>query len=359
MYGDRFYMPVYGNMPTSELVQIVNPYLAFLRIDLFLANNPQFKPGYYIWNGDLNNGFNVDLLAQDNNRVVVANPTTLVSPQTELYIPPLQSFFVAKVTPTAPLTSVAMSPNWTTTQAPAANILRAEQVKSGGVLNIKATQGSRESYAAIVYTPYSNPGVDKDDFPAIIFNDIPLTVYTIVSNRAMSVNSNGYFDLATQQAIPLGIRTKDAGNIKLEFSGLSTFGHDVYLKDHVLNKEILLNTTPEYSFNATAQGSPVEINDRFTFRMKYTGKGIVLGVDEDAATRQAIQIRAYDGKIYITTDAPAIESISVYNSIGGMIYETFNLNTNHAAVPVPVVPQLYIVKVRTATDDATDKIFVK
>jgi hypothetical protein len=56
----RFDLPVFGRQPGgSSLVQVVNPYLAYLRMDSFLRNNRDSLAGgsYLIWNSDPNSSF--------------------------------------------------------------------------------------------------------------------------------------------------------------------------------------------------------------------------------------------------------------------------------------------------------------
>ncbi|MDR0538518.1 MAG: choice-of-anchor L domain-containing protein [Tannerellaceae bacterium] len=355
----RFSLPVHGNMnlANTRLVQIVNPYMAFLRIDSFLINNPQFQSGYYIWNGTLNNGFNVMSSMSGYNRIVIAaSPTMTSAVGDNLYIPPLQSFFVAKSTPTANLTSVLMSPNWTTTSAPIKNMLRAQQVSSGGMLNIKATQGNNEAYAALVYTPGATSFIDKDDMPAIEYADLPLSVYTISSNEPLAINHNDNFGLSP---VALGIRTKAAGTLTLDFAGISTFGHKVVLTDKVLKKDIDLNSTPQYTFSVAKQGSSsLEINDRFSLSLTFTGKGIGTDNEDVPAETPDLQIFSTGRSIDVKADALPVKGVIVYNTAGAVVHSATGINSFRTNIFVPS-QQLYIVKAWTERGERTEKVFVR
>ncbi|MDR3260828.1 MAG: right-handed parallel beta-helix repeat-containing protein, partial [Tannerella sp.] len=176
-----FALPVANPNAGSSLIQVVNPYLAYLSFAQFRAGNSgDIHNGYYLWNGDVNASFTV--INTNGNRYSITEPSLGASPD---LIPPLQSFLVKKLTPGAEVATLWMSPNWTTTSAPASSyMLRAAPVVSdANTLRIKASQGNKTSYAILVYDPNASPDLGQEDMPVLIYDEIPLTLYSYTALR--------------------------------------------------------------------------------------------------------------------------------------------------------------------------------
>ncbi|GHV47430.1 hypothetical protein FACS1894181_00860 [Bacteroidia bacterium] len=355
----RFDMKAYGGDASFRLVQVVNPYMAYLNIDSFLKANTNFQEGYYIWNGNPGNGFSAAALTGDANRILVNNDLSMWSPITasNLLIAPLQSFFVAKkeTALSVNIQTVKMSPNWTTTSPVASYALRSAG-NSAGILNIKLSQGKNEACAAMVYDPSATNFIDKNDLPVLVYDELPLTLYTFsVTNVPLVINNSGMFDMGET---PLGLRVKDAGDVKLEFINLRTFGYDVVLIDKQLNKEIDLNTTSEYTFPVTKpSASALEINSRFSLRMKYTGKGIGGLTDAETISSSALQVTGGDGYISIQAGG-SVSNLQVYNTLGLLVHSLPEVNESSYRIPVSG-KQIYIVKVQTGNLTKTEKVYVQ
>ncbi|GHV52657.1 hypothetical protein FACS1894181_15920 [Bacteroidia bacterium] len=349
----RFDMKVYGGEAGYRLVQVVNPYMAYLRIDSFLDNNTNFQSGYYVWNGELTNGFSAAALTGGMNRIAVAGGLALDAvTSSNLLIAPLQSFFVAKKSEGQHVETVVMSPNWTTTSPVASYALRST-ITGGGILNIKVSQGKNEAYAALLYNPSASNFTDPEDMPAIIYDELPLTVYTISMNEALAINSSSTFDMFN---VPLGFRATTAGETKLEFNNQETFGYEVVLIDKVLNKRIDLGATPAYTFTVTKTSSAaVEINDRFTLEMKYTGNGVTITGNEATPPPSILHVSGGAGYIYIKSESGMIGSLQIYDTVGRLLYSTANLNESHFKLPVNS-KQMYIVKATIGEATHVEKI---
>ncbi|GHT43728.1 hypothetical protein FACS189438_1500 [Bacteroidia bacterium] len=249
-----------------------------------------------------------------------------------------------------------MSADWTTVRPPTPTYsLRASKktVSSGGVLHITLSQGEKKAYAALLYNPSASNFTDPEDMPAIIYEDLPLAVYTFSMNEALAINSSSTFDMFN---VPLGFRATTAGETKLEFTNQETFGYDVVLIDNVLNKRIDLSATPEYTFTVTKTNSaPVEINDRFSLEMKYTGNGVTITGNETASQPTALQVSSGAGYIYIKSESGVIGSLQVYDTVGRLIYSTANLNESQLKLPVNV-KQMYIIKATIGEESYVEKI---
>ncbi|GHV49587.1 hypothetical protein FACS1894181_08910 [Bacteroidia bacterium] len=334
-----------------ELVQVVNPYLAYLDFSKFAAGNN--LGGYYTWSGNPNDGFATIGLLNNGNRIVTSVAPPYSSDPT--LVPPLQSFFVPATWTIKNTGYVKMSAEWTTVRPPSPTYsLRASKaVSSGGVLHITLSQGEKKAYAALLYNPSASNFTDPEDMPAIIYEDLPLTVYTFSMNEALAINSSSTFDMFN---VPLGFRATTAGETKLEFNNQETFGYDVVLIDKVLNKRIDLSATPEYTFTVTkTSSSPVEINDRFSLEMKYTGNGVTITGNESAPSPSALHVSGGAGYIYIKSESGVIGSLQVYDAVGRLIYSTPNLNESQLKLPVNS-KQMYIVKATVGEETHVEKI---
>jgi hypothetical protein len=336
-----------------NLVQAVNPYLAWLDVTMFLAGNSSLSPGYLIWNGSFETGF--DAIAVNGNRYTWSTSPTVATTAPNL-IPPLQSFFVQKKSDTQ-LASVRMSPNWTTTKPGYPSyVLRAAAVDNGA-LRIHLAQGQRNSYALLRYdglavAEYSG----SEDIRTLFYDELPLTLYSFTPLREpLAINASGAFGM---QETALGMRLPDAGAAKLAFAGLETFGHNVYLIDRARNNHRTdLQQTPEYAFTVT--GTPgssgvIEVNDRFVLWMEYTGRGLA-----DVSVPEAPEIRCYGLKGHMRVHAVSgtIRRMEVYSMSGALVYAAEDGATEYS---IPAQTGVYIVMVQTGAGTVvTEKVIVR
>jgi hypothetical protein len=152
------------------------------------------------------------------------------------------------------------------------------------------------------------------------------------------------------------LRVRDAGETKLEFTELPTFGYNVVLVDKQLNTETDLQRTPAYTFVVAKRGvNAVELNDRFSLRLEYTGRGVVTGVAN--IETPALQVFSQDGYIHVRSSAGAINHLQIYNLAGASVY-TSQTSAEQFKVKVSG-SHLYIVKARIGDEYKTEKIMVK
>lgn len=363
--ADRtFNLPVNGEAGYN-LIQVVNPYLAYLDVRAFLAANDDadgVSPGYMIWNGDVNSDFVTVLYEgssdyEEGMRYKVGTAPTLAD--TPDYIAPLQSFFVAKKNLFSSTTSLKMSPDWTTTTVPSAQgdyvLTRSGSIESNA-LRIEAIQGSKTSQAVLYYDFDASPGYDaKEDLHKIFYKGLPLSVYSLTpSGEPLAINSNGNYN---QETI-LGLRLKEPGEVTLDFSGMETFGHDVYLIDTQAGngrKEIDLQKTRSYTFTVAQQPAGddfIEINNRFELRMVYTG----IGVGTEDVDQDAIRIFAEAGRIYIKSTSASITDVKVYTVDGVLVYGNTAVSDQYT---IDVENRKnYIIKVKYNGQEKVEKLFV-
>lgn len=350
-------IPVANDVNGAALVQVVNPYMAYLDISQFLsANSDKLSNTYAVWNGEVGNSF-VQVLSSLNagNRY---NVLTDPSWETTGYIAPLQSFFVAKSSVSNPtlskLNTVKMSPGWTTTLGGNPYSLRADAPKETNILRIKATQGNKTSYAVLYYDEEAITTFNsKEDMYKLFYDEIPFEVYSFTPTKTemLAINSSSSFDV---QDTDLGLKVNEVGQVTLEFSGIETFGHDVYLIDKELkgkDQEIAISTNnPTYTFTVTKANT--ELNDRFSLRMNYTG----VGLGNESVEVDNFSVSSENGYIYVKS-SDMINSLQVYNVNGATIYGgngqsyQYKVQANRG--------QVYIVKAMVNGESRVQKIFVK
>jgi hypothetical protein len=350
--GGRFDLPVMNSTDGGQMVQIVNPYLAWLRIGDFLDNNSDSleTAGYLTWDGRESNTF-ICVKRMDGGddgysdgmryRVKILSNFPSYSPGELLYyIPPLQSFFAVKKNGVSSVSAVKMSPGWTgtatTEEYSGGYQLRAGEADSG-VLRIRAVQGSGESYAALHFDRYvAVPEYSgREDVRALFYDANPLTVYVLTPlGEPLAISADGEYE---SHVTPLGLRIAESGEVTLEFTGQEHFGHDVYLIDRERNLEIDLQQTPSYTFTAVRPSvvPALELNDRFALRMVYTGTGLANGPAPAAPSWTVIPL---NGEIHVRALSGIIRSLQVYSVAGTLIYATqtagdyFRIPVEHGGV---------------------------
>ncbi|GEM_PF-1219289 len=337
-----------------RLVQVVNPYMAYLDLDKFFAVNSRFNESYKIWSGYINEDFvTVKPGPAEGGRLVIDANVVLESPG---YIAPLQSFFVVKKNVDENVTSVLMSSNMTTTTQNSPYKLRAEKQETN-ILRIKATQEDKNSFTVLNYAENAMPAFkDYEDVYKGFYDETPLTVYTFTPSREpMAINTSGDY---TSWNVPIGLRIKEGGLIKLDFSGMETFGHNVYLIDKQQkgsDREIDLQKNPSYIFtvNKNSSGNNVIVlEDRFELRMDYTG----IGLGNESTENADLNISSQNGYIHIQSGSGLIQSVQVYNISGAIVYS----NTSASSYYRIRVDrgQTYVVRVRINKEYIVRKVLV-
>jgi hypothetical protein len=346
--------PSYNNSPYT-LVQIVNPYMAYLDFGKFFAANSQkINSGFYTWNGDPNDGFISQALIPHSDGTGNRYVSTGTASQQSGLIPPLQSFFVAKTSGTA-VSGLTISPDFTTTAANNAEesyALLRSSVASGGVLRITVAQDDRQAYAALLYSPTATSASDREDMPVVIHDDLTLAVYSFsATNDALAINANAYFDMTP---VTIGVLVGNIGEVTLMFDELETFGYKVVLLDRMLNKRTDLAKQPSYTFVATKPG---EINDRFVLEMVYTGSGIVL-TDVESIPRQTFFVSTDNGGVRLRSAGEKIRSFDIYDMLGRVAYREEHLNVVERYVSLPP-SSIYLVKARVGDEIFMEKFIIK
>jgi hypothetical protein len=343
----------FNNNAGFELVQIANPYMAYLDFNKFYSygnNSDSINSGYYIWSGSLDDGFVAQLLqpAEDGNRYVVNAPRLSSSPG---LIPPLQSFIVAKKYAAKHLESLDISPDVTTLEDPANKLsytLRAA-ANCRGSLNMQISQGEKKAYAALSHCPQASSWLDPEDMPVLV-HEGNIAVYTFaMMGEALAINSDSHFDM---MPLKLGILAPAAGDVTLTFSNMEKFGYDIILVDNLLNKRINISENPSYTFRATKAG---ETNDRFALEMYANSNRPFTG--DDKAAPQTIMISSSPSGIIIRSLAGNIRSVEIHDILGRLVYRDANTNTTELEIPIPP-RNVYIIKVKAGEETIIEKTVI-
>jgi hypothetical protein len=122
------------------------------------------------------------------------------------------------------------------------------------------------------------------------------------------------------------------------------------------NLEVNLQQTPEYTFAVAmpSNGEVIELNDRFTLRMDYTGIGTG---NRTVADAPALLVSGNDGYIHVRPASGVIRHLWVYNLVGKVIYHD-PATSNEYKIPVERA-QMYIVKALIGNRYAVEKVVVR
>jgi hypothetical protein len=369
--GAEFNLPVYGDTLTGRLLQVVNPFTAYLNIADFLAGNPAtLENAYKVWSGRLNeDAFTVHVdLKYPNGRYVVDNPDITLSSVNEVnaysQVAPLQSFFVMKRNAAGPaVTSLAMKHAWSTTVKNGQPVTTAGyHLRSGeeapvepNLLRVTARQGANVSATVLYYQESAVPDYDgAEDSRKAVYDETPLAIYSLAPDREpLAINTSGDF---AGQPVPLGLRIREQGEITFSFAGMENFGHEVTLRDKTLQKSVNIRQTPTYAFTpAKSSMQPVmAINDRFELVMEYTGAGLVGNAMADAPRLIAT---ARDGYVEIQAIPGVITALQIYNPAGALVFSS-RATTDYFRIALPRA-QIYLIRARVDDEVRTVKVWVE
>ncbi|MDR1781038.1 MAG: hypothetical protein LBR50_09980, partial [Tannerella sp.] len=333
-----------------SLIQIVNPFAAYLKVNEFLAlpaNSAKLENAYKLWDGKLESGF-VTLLTEGNSLRMVIADADKIPAETETLVEPFHSFFVMKKQG-ASFSKLTIKPEMLTTVAPTSKlVLRSAPAADKGVLRITARQQSNSNATVLRRQSGAVPAYDADeDSRKVFIDDVPLLVYSITDGGdALSINQSDDFT----HNVRLGLRIRNLSQpVTLTFSEVQNFGRRVWLVDKETGRETDLLTQPEYTFTAKAGSTASELNDRFTLRF-----GEPTAAD---AVESGVRVYAAEGQIHIRALDGVLTGVEVFNVSGALVWRS---NGGTAETSVAVAPdQVYLV--RTAVNGKpceTKKIMV-
>lgn len=352
-------LPVSGNNAFS-LIQVVNPFMAYLDMAKFFnANASRLSGTYVIWNGDVNADFITTLSYEENGEMRYVVDDSRLPATSAGYVAPLQSFFVAKKNAGAQIGTVSMNASTMTTTklgGETGNYVLRSAVRGEDAMNqlrITASIGDAKNSTVLLRRSGTRPEFDPaEDAEKFFHHGAPVSIYSLTgSKKAVAINASETFN----GDVRLGIRVKNtASPIELSFSGLNSFGQRVSLIDHAQNdKEIDLSKTDSYVFVLKEENVQdiVELNNRFSLRFS---NDLATSIDEVINTE--ISIRTLDRNLVVSSPS-LFDRVEVINISGMKVYD--NLIPS-SYLQIPVSPdQVYIVKVSAGKNNLIKKILVK
>ena len=367
-----FDLPVKNNGGASpRILQVVNPYMAWLDAGQFIAaNSASLQANAYLaWDGDVNTGIVSYYMASDaaGMRYWIPSAGTATGVAAGM-IAPLKSFFVIRRADASLPQTLKMSPAWTTTRGAGVQnpypLRAATSAPAPSLLYIEASQGGKTGSTLLRYDPQAIANYrDSEDVYQLFYDGtdgtdgVGLSLYSIAPwGEKLAVNSSGNFE---SRELPLGLRIRDAGEVRLDFSGLQTFGHDVWLTDKALGKETDLRKTSGYTFTVAKTGKqPLDISNRFSLRLRYTGKGLT--GNESAPPSASLPqwtVASRDRYIHVQSTSDEIRDLQVYDVTGALVYRSQGLPATHFRLPV--AQGIYIVRAQVGDTHQVEKVMVR
>ena len=181
-----------------------------------------------------------------------------------------------------------------------------------------------------------------------LLSDAP-SLYSVKNSKNLSINT--FPAVTNNMVVPVSFKAGVNGNYTITASEFNSFTSNpyIYLKDLKTNYIQDLNQNATYNF----VGQTTDNADRFQLIFSLTP----LSISENQIVNNT-SIYAYDNILYVNS-TERVKQISIYNTIGQLIYSTdntagsfkYNLNGNTIGY--------YIVKVITDKNVSSEKVFVK
>jgi hypothetical protein len=220
---------------------------------------------------------------------------------------------------------------------------------SSGKVYVLAEQGASNSYL------FSEDGLK------LFTSDSPIDIYTMAGHRACDVNRIDA-DSLNELVIPVNIRTKKVGTLKLEIEGARNFlsADNVYLFDKQTGARTSLLEQDFFDIEKTAEDN---IEDRLYLVFESLRS---LGGDDDettsiaeTGTKEAIFVYGSNNNIIVKTSGEQLYSVTIYDVTGCTIQSATGLQgTSFSSSSLPAT-SAYIVTVITNQRVSTKKVFIK
>lgn len=348
---------------TSYFALVGNPFMTSIDFDKLYANNGDLiKNNYLVWAfdpdtkkegfvgyvGDIGDSFGVIITGSDN-----------YSSTTDNCIAPLQAFFVEADEAVDDnelrfdLAADAGS-NIQSIVASGKGTLRSAASGDYGKLDIIAENGTVPVKALIL----NKEGMKSARKLKNGCGNIP-DIYTLSPDNAEAYGAQ-FVNTDKAVTIPLAIATGKEGNMKLTFSGMSSFeGMTVQLIDNALQETVTLtDATSAYEFEYTSakDGAGNTIANETRFYIAFSPSGTTGA--EDASVNETLSVYVKNNTIHaLSTTADPIREIAVYDMQGRLVYIADNLNVPGYAANMPhVSAEVYVVKVITASTAKSVKV---
>lgn len=260
-------------------------------------------------------------------------------------VPAMQGFWV-KTNGSSPSITIPLTARTHSSQ----NLYKSSSLNDQISLKVQCENGLSDN-VNIYFSNTANNSLDEAIDVPKLFGSVQEApqLYSYIGSNKYSINAMGSF---TSVTIPLGFEPRVNGYFFIKAAELSSFapGTTIYLQDLKTGTitDLLLDDT--YFFNANTSDNVNRFNLLFN-----TTVGI-----SDNNTSLANNIYSYGKDIFVDCGEAKVKQISIYNTIGQLIYSVNNttgmfkytLNGDNTT-------GYYIVKVITDKNVNSEKVFVK
>ena len=324
--GDISVTPVKKEVGGETYYLVGNPYMTDLNLALFLEENRNLQPKYWV--------------VTEGTQQSVVGEVSNIDADGIATIPPLQSFFV---TPNEEhQTSGDIEINFT----PSMQTMEGYESQGGEngtntdmlFLTVETSNG-RQSHASIAYDPAASEGYkaseDAELFLDSNLGDLPM-VYTAAGTMAASINrTSGLYN------IPVGVYAPGAKGetVSLTFSGVDGFSYAT-LYDAETRTE-----------------SPIREGSSFTVPANTAGRYFLrAGVPtaNEAVQESAIRIYTVGGGTLVVASTDLLRTVRVYDFAGRLVANETGLRTTQCRIELP--EGSYIVKAASERGEEEEKI---
>ncbi len=327
----------------SSLI-VGNPFMSHLKLsDFYNANSSEITNKFYLWT---NNTSFASYILSSEKYLGTSNPLGIEGAGPT--IAPMQSFFVEKVSPEFPMSTLRFSPAMEDVEDK--NVLKSSlsQEITENVLKVDVYRnGDFNSGIAIRYDNKASNNFVVGEDAWTLFPDKRIQsaiLYSVVDGKAASINSVG--DLS--EDIELGISTTVKGKLKFVITGEENFNgnYSLYLIDRMSSTQNLRENS-EYEFtNGTGN-----IEGRFALRIVKAASGF------GYAGNEQLSVYTQDDVIFVNGDT--LRKMEIFNLQGQSIGVEENINSTMVSLPVPKGQTVVVVKIYTDNGVKTQKVILK
>lgn len=151
-----------------------------------------------------------------------------------------------------------------------------------------------------------------------------------------------------ENEVPIGVKTSDVhSRLSLEFRNIAAFtastGAKAILVDKHLNVRQDLTLNPVYPFTQQASGLDKQYVDKNRFVLQLGGE---TEINRQEDTENGIDIIYRSGILKVTSDEN-IDTVSVYDLYGRVVFSVHSVNLSQYTHPVALQGKLFLVRVKT------------
>lgn len=204
------------------------------------------------------------------------------------------------------------------------------------------------------FTPNASIGFDTVYDAIKLFGNSNIALYSILDDKYLAIQALPPVDTFLTASIGYNISASGTYYFRNSLNENPENDLSIFLEDRLKDSLINLVNQKTYSFYSK-QG---EIKDRFILHFtKNTGN---TSIQNSFIPRSKLTLYYSEDILYINYHNPLIplSSVSVYNSMGSLVFKIFDLKSDINEIPISLDPGCYIVYVKTGSISQVRKIAV-